>query len=481
MEQAIRKNDIANVQSLLDAGEDVNKVYSGGITALTSASILDRVEIAKLLVDKGANLDAQDEDGDTALISAAVQGHDDIAKLLIDKGANLDIQGMEGNTALIHASLQGHDEIAKLLIEKGANLDLQNEEGETALIVAAKEGETDIAKLLIEKGADLDAEDESGSSAIIYAGVYGHTEMVALLIEKGVDVNAEDGVGRTSLFYAAQNNNVDVAKLLIEKGANLNITDDIGSTALMRASEKGHVDMVKLLIEKGAALDVENENGQTAVDVAASDEIRNLLRPGAQAPAAEPAKEPKEVEYTDEPMCFDMLENEDISILQALTTGKTIFKIGNVYNSTETRVLLEQLEKNQNLRYKCKQESVELRTLQPEDVDMDKTYYLLTLVGNYMVDMKELTSSLKAGYRVFELTETGPEVEFTASRDVLYDAATGRNLNGQELNYVGADHCQKGTNRKPYSLEPVSFIKKKAGGRKTYRKKLSKRRKTYRK
>jgi ankyrin repeat protein len=478
MERAIRKNDIAKVQSLLDGGEDVNKVYSEGITALTSAAILGHVEIAKLLIDKGANLDVQDQDGDTPLISAAVQGHDDIAKLLIEKGANLDIQGMEGNTALIHASLQGHEEIAKLLIEKGVNLNLQNEEGETALIVASKEGETDIAKLLIEKGADLDAEDESGTSAAIFAAVYGHLEILKMLIDKGVDVDAEDGIGRTSLFYAAQNNQIDVVKLLIEKGAHLNITDDNGNTALIRASEKGRTEIVRLLVESGASLTAENEYGKTAFDVAPTDEIRNLLRPPV---AQSSAKEPKEVEYTTEPMCFDMLENEDISVLQALTTGKTIFKIGNVYNSTETRVLLEQLEKNENLRYKCKQESVELRTLRPEDVNMDKTYYLLTLVGNYMVDMKELASSLQSGYRVFELAEMGEELEFTASRDVLYDDKTGRSLNGQELNYVGADHCQKGTNRKPYTLEPVSFIKKKVGGRKTYRKKLSKRRKTYRK
>lgn len=484
MEDAIENNDMAKVQALLAAGEDVNKVYSGGRTALTLASFEGFVDIVELLIEKGADINKQDQSKDTALILSVYKGNYELTKLLIDKGAQLDTIDGAGYTALLIATADGHAEIAKLLVEKGAKLDIQDESGKTALMYALEGRDSELAKLLIEKGANIEIEDESGSTALIFACLNGDLEIVELLIEKGANIDVENDIGGTPLISASVRGRVDIVKLLIEKGVELNTADNDGNTALILASFGGHVDVVKLLIEKGAAIDVENGEEQTALDVAKTDEIRRLLQSAlpAQPAAAVPAKEPKELEYTEEPMCFDMLENGDISVLQALTSGKTVFKIGNVYNSTETRVLLEQLEKNENLRYKCKQESVELRTLTPNDVDMDKVYYLLTLVGNYMVDMKELVSSLQAGYRVFELTEMGDEVEFTASRDVLYDSRTGLNLNGQELNYIGADHCQKGTNRKPYSLEPLSFIKKKAGGRKTYRRKPStRRRKTYRK
>jgi len=45
----------------------------------------------------------------------------------------------------------------------------------------------------------------------------------------------------------------------------------------MIASANGHTDVVKVLLDKGADTSLKNESGKSATEVAANDEIRNLI------------------------------------------------------------------------------------------------------------------------------------------------------------------------------------------------------------
>lgn len=75
------------LQTLLQAGADVNTKDKDGYTALMIAAKKGNTESVKALIANGAQLDATDTDGDTALTLAAKQGHSGIVKLLQEAGA----------------------------------------------------------------------------------------------------------------------------------------------------------------------------------------------------------------------------------------------------------------------------------------------------------------------------------------------------------------------------------------------------------
>ena len=65
---------------------------------------------------------------------------------------------------------------------------------------------------------------------------------------------------------------------MVEKGADINAQEDIGRTALMNASYNRHLKIVKFLIENGADVNIKNNDGKTALDLAKTEEIKEVLR-----------------------------------------------------------------------------------------------------------------------------------------------------------------------------------------------------------
>ena len=78
---------------------------------------------------------------------------------------------------------------------------------------------------------------------------------------------------------ASYEGHLKVIKYLIENGkVNVNSKDDDGWTALMRASWRGYSEIVKYLVEKGADINIKNNDGKTTLDLADSEEIKEVLR-----------------------------------------------------------------------------------------------------------------------------------------------------------------------------------------------------------
>jgi len=140
------RGQIGGVQKFLDQGANVNAVDSSGITALMTASELDRSDVVKLLLEKGAEVNAADSFGSTALTKASERGHLEVVKLLLEKGAKVNAAGRFKYTALMLASLRGRLAVVRLLLENGANVGIRR-----ALNVASRRGHLEIARLLREK------------------------------------------------------------------------------------------------------------------------------------------------------------------------------------------------------------------------------------------------------------------------------------------------------------------------------------------
>jgi len=69
-----------------------------------------------------------------------------------------------------------------------------------------------------------------------------------------------------------------VVALLLDKGADVNAKGRENSTPLHMAAAMGHKDVVALLLDKGADVNAKDNDGDMAIDVAETEEIRNMLK-----------------------------------------------------------------------------------------------------------------------------------------------------------------------------------------------------------
>merc|ERR1711871_1019187 len=81
---AAKANNIADLEALINGGEDVNQVANQGNTALIYASWKGHTKIvSELLRMPDVDLSQQNDNGDTALIQAVWKGHKDITRMLL--------------------------------------------------------------------------------------------------------------------------------------------------------------------------------------------------------------------------------------------------------------------------------------------------------------------------------------------------------------------------------------------------------------
>lgn len=79
---AITKDRIAMVESLLRTNVDINVRSQDGTTPLMAAVLLGNQKMVELLINKGADVAAQNAEGKTAASIAAQRGHEAIATML---------------------------------------------------------------------------------------------------------------------------------------------------------------------------------------------------------------------------------------------------------------------------------------------------------------------------------------------------------------------------------------------------------------
>ena len=117
--------------------------HAQSVRLMTAASSGDANELQTLL-DAGADVNATGDDGETALMAAATRGHSEAAQTLLDAGADVNASADNGETALMYAALRGHPDTVQALLDAGANVDARDINGETALMHAlcANVGET---------------------------------------------------------------------------------------------------------------------------------------------------------------------------------------------------------------------------------------------------------------------------------------------------------------------------------------------------
>jgi len=227
---AVKRQDSAAVNALLDRKAPVNETEADGTTPLHWAAERDDLKTVGLLLDAGATATAKNRFGVTPLELAANNGNGDIVERLLAAGADPNARSREGQTPLMSAALNGEAGAIAALLKHGADVNAaESYRGQTALMLAAGEGNVEALKLLIEAGASVGAQSKSGFTPLLFAVRNAQLEAVRLLLAHGADANDLASDGTTALNVAIVNAFYEVASVLLANGADPNMPDDRAS------------------------------------------------------------------------------------------------------------------------------------------------------------------------------------------------------------------------------------------------------------
>ena len=255
LHEAVVKNDLEAVRSLIALGADLNEINDGerftGMTPLAAACSLVNAESIQLLTEAGADPNFKDGNGCTCLAymfsyTTALHTRPDVfienkpqkaMKYLIDAGLNIN-ETVDDllNTALTCACHSPHNSpgynqfiLRNMLIDEfiryGIDVNQANGNGQTALMGACllcfKDSESMLLALL-ENGAKTDVCDNGGNTPLMYASVHSNSldaKMIAdLLFDFGDTIpDYANNDGKTALDYATERNNEMLVKLILSK------------------------------------------------------------------------------------------------------------------------------------------------------------------------------------------------------------------------------------------------------------------------
>ncbi len=228
-----------------------------GVFSATAGPLHDAVkngDIARVqeLIAAGEDLEAQDKLVGTALYWVALTGYADAARILIKAGADVNTHARgDGTTALHVAAQRGSVEVATVLIEAGAETEARNTDDLTPLHQAAGNDRVGMAALLLDAGADISARHQNGLTPLHVAARTNAWGTIELLARSGVDIDEKLRDGLTPLLHATQHANAGAVRTLLELGADVNGAPDVDpvfpSTPLEEAIARGLEEIADIL------------------------------------------------------------------------------------------------------------------------------------------------------------------------------------------------------------------------------------------
>ncbi len=252
---AVDRMDDTIITLFLESISDINQLYAGCETLLTSFVLKEKINFISHLLKQGASINQPNANGQTALHLAVTQlvGSQRLAMInfLLEQGADTDIHSRtNGTTPLEAAILQGSLDVAKLLLEwKYPN--------DSELLSIFELGYEVILDTLMSRKIINEVNPE-GNSLLFLASVSDNNEILGLLLKRGVDVNFVNRYGQTIMLIATCNKNLILMERLVQCGASVQATDQKGYTLLMHAISMRSPNVIEFLLDHGA--DVNSNN-----------------------------------------------------------------------------------------------------------------------------------------------------------------------------------------------------------------------------
>ena len=312
---AIKKEELYNMNYFLKQGADVNIADKDGVTPLSYAIKEGYEDLTSTLLERGADVNIADKDGITPLLYAIKEGYQDLTSTLLKQGADLNIADKDGVTPLSYATQDDYEEILWSILKNAQKQDFRraitdlDENSKVILIDKTKQAvsvllnnnkpETD--ELALKFMRKFPEQDRKAFKEIIATNasqdvnrlanlnkVFDSTTTGEVLSKKlfdtdlnspkrtitkeelfakirnstittndldGINVNAQEEKTKLSLLQlAAGRGNKQIVTALLERGANVNSLDDSKGSPLVDAISNGHVEIAVQLLQKGADL-----------------------------------------------------------------------------------------------------------------------------------------------------------------------------------------------------------------------------------
>ena len=145
---------IETVRYLVSAGADPNRLTRDGRGSVFLSAASDGFkEIVGILLDGGADINLQDSTKYSALMSASVLKKIDVAMLLLERGAEVNLKGDSDFTALHRAAIANDSKLIEAMLKRGAKLNERTDEGQTPLDIAIRDRCRKAIAYLQERGA----------------------------------------------------------------------------------------------------------------------------------------------------------------------------------------------------------------------------------------------------------------------------------------------------------------------------------------
>lgn len=274
---AVKNQDVAAIDRLLEQKADVNAAQPDGATALHWAAYRNLTGTVDRLLDAGAHANVANAYGITPLSLACTNNNAAMVARLLSAGGNPNSAASTGETPLMTCAYTGNVEAVRLLLARGARVDGKERiKGQTALMWAAAEGHGEVVKLLAAAGADVHARStvtrhlvcflvqcgrdaateymERGAyTALLQASRRGDIGSVQVLLDAGANIEEVAADRYSPLLLASHSDHLALTRYLLQRGANPNAST-LGYTALHTAVLRGNVALVQLLVDAGADL-----------------------------------------------------------------------------------------------------------------------------------------------------------------------------------------------------------------------------------
>jgi ankyrin repeat protein len=249
---AAYEGDTAKVDSLIQAGVQVNLPDYDGVTALVYAAQNGHIAVAKRLLDKGAQIDHLTWDFRTPLLAAVMENQFEMAEFLIRTGANINAKDNYGASSLHYAIGFKNFFMADMLVYYEIDIEAKDEDGHTPLSIAASLGYDTIAWMLLENNCKVDPVDTLGNTPLLNACENGQLDMVRLLVDYGADIHHANNNGFSALHVAVYFGHDEIISFLLEQETDPNKANDDSITPLITAKSRNYVSTSQLLKEAGA-------------------------------------------------------------------------------------------------------------------------------------------------------------------------------------------------------------------------------------
>jgi ankyrin repeat protein len=184
---AVRSGNVDAVDSLLQAGADVNAVCDAGRPVLSWAW---SKTICKMLLDSGADIRITDNDGNDAIFCTInSESSIEVAGLLLVASSKFDDQPLDihGSTYLMMAMRTDRMDICELILEYTADINAQDNFGFSALTYAIRHNFHAGLELVLNHGADTTQLNRDGDSVIVLVVLFGDIETMRILKNRKIE------------------------------------------------------------------------------------------------------------------------------------------------------------------------------------------------------------------------------------------------------------------------------------------------------